>query len=419
MLSQASSPQRINSNFPCGPRLSAITPLTGLGLGYSPGVVDSQVSGLQFGQSFSDLHPLQSVNQPEAYSIASQSGLAQPPEPSHYSVATHPYSTITAASMQNFNHPQLNPYNFFLGQQGNNLHQPPVSSPLRNSLSLDGNQPQQPAAVGLYRQTSSFVDNMNQVQRASFPISLTSQPSLQPTSPTLIPGEESAVDPQRSAANACPVSIPTNQVTISPKKAAKNFREQLPQPRSLPFISSPKKRAKPMESRPTKKTRKSDTIVRNLQDNDKRQHQGETSGVKYKDRGTSCVQEKQTMDAGTSTRIVVFRKSGSTKAKQKPVEPAHSSQRALVKTDSSFHSQQELGLQSQLCPMIVLADPSVLRRANEATSGLFEQYQEDLQRGCDDGLCAQFYMDQILAARRSFWYTKLLNMDHSMWRTLI
>ncbi|PHH70836.1 hypothetical protein CDD80_5703 [Ophiocordyceps camponoti-rufipedis] len=60
---------------------------------------------------------------------------------------------------------------------------------------------------------------------------------------------------------------------------------------------------------------------------------------------------------------------------------------------------------------VLLADPMMLRQLSSLTSGLLEQFQADVSRGCDEGLCAQFYLERLQRHRREFWLSRLMAAD--------
>lgn len=62
---------------------------------------------------------------------------------------------------------------------------------------------------------------------------------------------------------------------------------------------------------------------------------------------------------------------------------------------------------SHLYAAVVVMDPRVMGRLGSTTSGLLDQYQSDVSRGCDEGVCAQFYMERIQSCRREFWLSQL------------
>lgn len=60
---------------------------------------------------------------------------------------------------------------------------------------------------------------------------------------------------------------------------------------------------------------------------------------------------------------------------------------------------------------MLITDPTLLERANKATSQLFDQCNEDLSRGCNAASYAGFYLEQIQAVRTEFWLNELSQMD--------
>jgi hypothetical protein len=111
-------------------------------------------------------------------------------------------------------------------------------------------------------------------------------------------------------------------------------------------------------------------------------------------------------------------RSSSTKGGSVTYKQSNDSRRSSRSTAHSdeWSTDQLYGrIHPQQAPVIVIAEPSILGLQAEDTAGLLEQYEADVQRGCDKTMCAQYYMAQIIAARRAFWYARLLNTKQGEW----
>lgn len=58
-------------------------------------------------------------------------------------------------------------------------------------------------------------------------------------------------------------------------------------------------------------------------------------------------------------------------------------------------------------PGVVLVTDEMLKRVNEATSAILDQYVADVERGCDESLVAKFYLERVDAVRKDTWYMQL------------
>jgi hypothetical protein len=63
--------------------------------------------------------------------------------------------------------------------------------------------------------------------------------------------------------------------------------------------------------------------------------------------------------------------------------------------------------ESTSTPLVLLAGFSALEQLNQLASPWFDQYEADVAKGCDVGVSAGYYMEQVDRARRDFWYAKL------------
>ncbi|KAM5377664.1 hypothetical protein ACJA88_006345 [Fusarium oxysporum] len=84
---------------------------------------------------------------------------------------------------------------------------------------------------------------------------------------------------------------------------------------------------------------------------------------------------------------------------------AHVVQLAVLKTILPVLIRQETS-GVEVIPWVMLTDYNTLKDLNQATAPLFEQFEQDIARGGDAALLAQFYSKQLWARRRDFWYKK-------------
>ncbi|KFA76751.1 hypothetical protein S40288_07814 [Stachybotrys chartarum IBT 40288] len=308
-----------------GPRLSAITPLPGF---YSypersentanssvPSVFSSQASIKRSDVALSHLaEPLVQNYSPQSHLGDS---LLQPISPS---------PTLS----------YLNPYTHFLGSQANKIHKPQVSSPLRNSLDPVAQNPQ-----------SSVTEAQCDTNKTSHDHTVLSSESFTrwsaPQHSKKISVKAATVSISADSNDLQPIVAGVNKDKSHSQVSPHNFRELLPQPRKLPFLSKNGKRAHSVSN-----------------------------------------------DSRRSSRST-----------------AHSHKCSTDQLYGRVHPQQ--------AAVIVIADLSILQLQAEDTSGFLEQYEADVRRGCDKTMCAQYYMAQIIAARRAFWYARLLNTKQEEW----
>ncbi|KOS23092.1 hypothetical protein ESCO_003841 [Escovopsis weberi] len=56
---------------------------------------------------------------------------------------------------------------------------------------------------------------------------------------------------------------------------------------------------------------------------------------------------------------------------------------------------------------MLLTDHDALRKINQVTVKLLDQYEADVARGCGAGTYARFYAERIHSVRRDFWAAEL------------
>jgi hypothetical protein len=80
--------------------------------------------------------------------------------------------------------------------------------------------------------------------------------------------------------------------------------------------------------------------------------------------------------------------------------------KASTSLPSSSELRQEIS-GVEVLPWVMLTDCNTLKDLDQATATLFEQFEKDVARGGDETLLAQFYLKQVWARRRDFWFKKL------------
>lgn len=368
-----------------GPRLSAITPLSGV---------------------FSYPERTGNTTNSSGRSVFSSQTSVKPPEValSHLSEPLvqdySPQSHLGDSLQQRFSPSPtlsyLDPYTHFLGSQANKVHKPQVSSPLRNSLDPVAQSPQ-----------SSVTEAQCDINKTSHNHTILSSDSFTCRS--------APKHSKKSSVKATTISISADSNDLQPIVASvdkdkshsqvslHNFREFLPQPRKLPFLSKNSKRSHSAVSSELRvdgaqKSRQDKKISRSLD-------KGQTAS-----RRTSTPMVKPSItdrlhSPSTKGGSVTYRQSNNSRRSSRST--AHSDEWSTDQLYGRIHPQQ--------APVIVIAEPSILGLQAEDTAGLLEQYEADVQRGCDKTMCAQYYMAQIIAARRAFWYARLLNTKQGEW----
>ncbi|KAL7793110.1 hypothetical protein V8C37DRAFT_379323 [Trichoderma ceciliae] len=382
-----------------GPRLSSITPLQSQRdlQAQSPfsftSMLNSDVPLAQIqssennpGQGSLNNIQHQHINQPPPQDLSQQ--LTQQVVP----VITH--------------NPHLNPYQMYLGQQGN-MYQPRVSSPLRNAVPV-GDRSESPISP-IPNSQPTFLTNS--VAMGSLPthrsISAPNPLSNSWQQPRCV--DPCAQGPLNYYQQSPPGSQDTNTSPASssqatdetddsvPLQPSQDFRKLMPQTRSLPFVKDIKDKVAKSKSgerqvskdisRLTNKPRKSPRSI-------------------HKNKGTSY--EKSNLFVREMVFTDTLNIENSSVHSQLDLRQTSSQPTGSQADDSStYHFSFEL---AELPPMLI-TDPTLLERVNQATSKLLDQYNADISRGCDGAACAQFYLKQIHIVRRDFWLSQLEQTD--------
>ncbi|KAL7819912.1 hypothetical protein V8C26DRAFT_419550 [Trichoderma gracile] len=367
-----------------GPRLSSFTPLQSHGNSQTP-------SQFSFTALLNSDVPLSQIQ-----SMGAQYEPSQPPSPDS---SQQPIQSVVPAT-----HIQ-NPYQLYLSQHSN-MYQPRVSSPLRYAVEVDSRDPSPMSPISPMPQHQPTLLVHPAVGGSILTHRSTSAPSTTPRSwqqPRYMGTDgcdspyyqQSPPESQESIVTSAESdSQSTDGTDVSlPLQTGEDFRKLMPQPRNLPFLKEGRTRTTKLK--PLKKTAKAEL---------------DSSGLKRKssslagrdNRNTSnddlnpCVQENasstnsETIDASAAP-IALHPISSQTSTSQ-------------IEAPSGDHSSPR-----ELCvlPPMLIADNSLLEKINNATSRLLDQYTADVNRGCDGGACAQFYLDQIDMVRRDFWLRQL------------
>ncbi|KAF5980527.1 hypothetical protein FCOIX_4783 [Fusarium coicis] len=344
--------QTHDAMFDTRPRLSSITPPTLLPPNHFPG------TGALPDFSFTTMlnAPIQSSpfsTAPTSYMEQTQRAQSIPMQ--NYLPGTQMRHTSPVTV-------QLSPYHMFLERDGTHSHKPRVGSPLK--YSFNSSPPPTQSPIG----RADMVMPLNVSTTGSH-------------APSLLVRESPEVGSFESRSDVDPKSCNTRAdltKDLSPEPYRQqllhdqDFRKLMPRPRQLPFDS----RAK--TASPYKKP-EVQAATSSLEDHPPSSKLvGTFANVKAKD--------DMYKDAECQTTL--------------PRSPkvATSSQRP------SGSKRETSGV--ELIPWVILSDYNTLKDLNQATTPLVEQFEQDVARGGDAALLAQFYSKQLWARRRDFWYKK-------------
>ncbi|KAF4978183.1 hypothetical protein FZEAL_5398 [Fusarium zealandicum] len=382
----STQPQASDNGFNVGPRLSSITPIS-LPL---PNYAHSL--GAQSESSFTSMPntPLRcSPNAPFQYMPSSQ--------------VCHPQrtSSLPIYSPPSFLHEptptgsQLNPYNMFLGR-GSNMHIPRVGSPLKHSFNSDNSPIQSSYSTRSVPSSPSMFSAANSQAHSYIATAGSELPQSK---------RDYMINIESSKQGAASVNW---EHALGPKgyggqglvhTEPEDFRDSMPQPRTLPFKTHTKRPASQQEPPHCNAVRKNISSparpirARSLA-SEKSQPMAASSKVKST---TLAAFATATRNAGCQTDVAI------------EASALHNHTRISRTVQTSRPSV------SSTDPMVIVTDPGTLRKLDRATAKLFEQYGADVASGCDQKISAQFYMDQVFAKRRDFWLTKLGEISPGHW----
>lgn len=255
------------------------------------------------------------------------------------------------------------------------MYQPRISSPLRHAVPVDDHNeaPNLPTPNSQPTFFTHYADipSLSSYRSIFEPNSLSNHSQLSEASVT---SYDTSLDHQfgPSSSQESLTSVESSsQATDTTDdnfqlQLGQDFRKLLPRTRSLPFLKG--KDHKVAKSKPRTK---------------QNQWHGNS-------------QEKRTIDKNAD----VHRKEKTKTSDSKN----DGSQLVLHHTPPSSFEETKLST-------MLITDPTLLERVNEATSQLFDQYNEDLSRGCYVASYAEFYLEQIQAVRTEFWFNELSRQD--------
>ncbi|KAL7911939.1 hypothetical protein GGI35DRAFT_443996 [Trichoderma velutinum] len=345
------------------PRLSSITPLDR----YGRSQTQSQFSFTSMLNSDVPLAQLQSTD-------LQYQPLQSPPQDLSQQSVYHMMPGNTYAAYQN-------PYQLYLGHHSN-TYQPRVSSPLRNAIDVDSRDTSpisslpssQSSILSGAKDTGSLLGNRFTSEPGILSQPWQHQDTLNKNGYNSPYSQESPQTSQETVA-----SIGTGSQSLDESNASytlqstQDFRALMPRTRNLPFVRD-RKSTTPRSESAQKRTNmeqgrcKSDSNILI-----------EETFPSYSDMNRPSasqinVQPTQSQPTDTQTEIPAI-----------------------------CHSSCEI----DELPSMFVADNALLERLNKVTSRLLDQYTADVGRGCDGAVCAQFYLEQIDAARREFWLSEL------------
>lgn len=367
-----------------GPRLSSITPLV----------------GTEFhGESLchQDLSFTSILNSP-----------SMPMSPDYLiPYATQPYSNATPA--QTHHSPQyqtefsqqgpymtsLNPYEAFLGRQTNPTYRPHVASPLRNSFQAwedinKGESFESPPTTISQSDWPSFTPTIGSCTEQTYTFHSSSAEASQDST-------SSPNDSQSS--NLTEASSANDSTQNSASESPRDFRKLMPQPRKLPFIRRIEKK---MDSRSLSVTQH----AAQTQAGDHGEFANEPFQLNRRNLLRTCSEAHEATESRQplEKRAQMVNAGSQTELFPNTLAPAHFSQQLTGENHASHHKLDR-------GTSIFVADPSLIRQAGEVANRFLEQYETDVARGCDEHICAKFYMEQIDAARSAFWRYNLADKD--------
>ncbi|GJN84037.1 hypothetical protein PLIIFM63780_007590 [Purpureocillium lilacinum] len=338
-----------SAGFVPGPRLSSITLIPG---------IDT------FGSASHDLAPSSPVN--PASPGVSQAGTLDArifgPQSAYAAPLTNHMQSETAVQ-------RFSPYNLFASKQSE-LYRPPVGSPLRNSFSPDD-------AGSQRRHLSPVLDNWAQPPR-SMSMSMASPSFPEPSSSFGSHG--SYASSEASAGGGMP-SAPSLEPQRNASVSSHESQDTMPERRDLPFVraAATKSAVKPQRKKAStqrlpKPTESAERVRKRKQPVNKKQSQARVASRKNPARAAKML--------STPPSVVADQPGGGDGGfEPSPLEPATT---------------------------VVVAEPSVVRRVCTMTFALLDQYEADVSRGCDKGLCVRFYLERLQGMRRDFWLRQLM-----------
>ncbi|KAF5660186.1 hypothetical protein FDENT_13794 [Fusarium denticulatum] len=322
---------------------------------------------------------------------------------------------------------KLNPYHMFLERDGTHSHIPRVGSPLR--YSFNSSPPPTQSPIG----RADMVMPLNVSTTGSHAQSLSVRESPE------VGSFESRSDVDTKSYNMR--ADLTKDLSPEPYRQQplhdQDFRKLMPRPRQLPFDSraktaSPYKKPEAHagiqsgleKSSDTREPRRSpsqslrrDPI--NSGEGQSTENTYNTTNKRLKQKIGRVLESENTDDYSKATTSFEDRPPSSksvrtfanVKAKDDMYKDAEcqttlpKSPKVATSSQRSSGSRQETS-GVELLPWVILGDYNTLKDLNQATASLVEQFEQDVARGGDAALLAQFYSKQLWARRRDFWYKR-------------
>lgn len=384
----SSSPRHEQSPYhQPGPRLSSVTPIPGLHTSHGPAAHSGWAFTSLLSSNVMPSSPLQpplpaGPSRRDAQTQDGFAGLLASDAPDVF----QPRVTADEASQL------LNPYRLFLSKHSSDLHRPRVSSPLRNSFSPDG--PITPnRGFGAYPAEA----NRNEPIAGHSPISRSRSSSVwRENRGYCVPGIPPSPHSRDSPTDLVQGGMPPTEFEKGvghELHATSSFRDCMPQRRDLPFAQdkacAPRRSPSAGSGSPGDETYQGPRSPQGLPDDRVQLVKAHQDRQEKSRRTTSlpCVRDEAPFES-TNTRDQNSMSQGG----------------ESLSLSKSPNPPQPLYYAP---PAVVVADPLVIRRLDSMTSGLLEQYQADVSRGCDEGVCAQFYVERMQSCRREFWLSQL------------
>ncbi|KAM4063034.1 hypothetical protein HRG_010403 [Hirsutella rhossiliensis] len=378
-----------------GPRLSSVTPIPGLSMDHGPEAHGGWAFASLLNSNTLPSFPLQTPLSagPTRRATPEQDGFTSPLVNNSPDAFQRRVTSDEASQL-------LNPYNLFLGKHSGDLHRPRVSSPLRNSFSPEG-----PVTPEWGPRTYPAEVNRNEPS-ARHPLILRSKSSSEwrahgdhrklgtPPSPQ---SRDSPTDPMRGGTP--PTMFEKEQGQAS--QAASSFRDHMPQRRDLPFAQDkarvPRRSSSAGSGNSRDENYQQPFSPQGLEDDQIELGKAHQDRQDKSRRTTSlpCVDDKPPPESANSAD-----------QSSPNLGEAESTYQSLGNPKQAVSSQPSYFVQ----PAVVVADPLVIRQLNSMTLWLLEQYQADVSRGCDEGVCAQFYVERMQSCRREFWLSQLMGV---------
>jgi hypothetical protein len=320
--------------------------------------------------------------------------LQQHTQQTPFSPHLHTVPLVTGRSLSAVQTSYLNPYSFFLGAKAHEMYKPRFSSPLRNSSPL-----------GDLSQQSLMFDYGTSSRNLYESIQTTTQPNLSQDN-----GSDGSQDSPNLPLIEKPKLImpesttpPEESSQEKPPPVGEDFRKLMPERRVLPFSPLKMKRSK------------TDSFV--SVSIKSRVRNGRVKALSRREHPPIEVSDAR--NSMSLLRAQARNCRGDDGGKEK-LHDCREKLRAysFIKSDNSASqlggtSEENIAIHPSRPPLteaeceVLIADFSILRQINEATSKVFDQYLADVARGCDEASCAQYYLDRIYAARRDMWFEKL------------